>query len=179
MKADAQMLEMLRRKGATIGPTAGELVAKAFRDSEERNRRLNVGEPLSDIFPDAFPAKIGKKQKSMIRRMKSKTEKRFAAWLDRQQSDGLILAWRYEAVRFQLVDHDQLSRTYTPDFMAWLDGGRRRFYEVKSRFERDSDNETRAMVLWVRQQYADRNHEFLACREGEPGVFELIWQGES
>jgi hypothetical protein len=169
MKDDGTMLAMLRARGATIGPTAKEQIDRAIARAANLHREAAGAESIERPATRA-------KNRSTIRRMKSQTEKRFAARLDAEQADGLILRWRYEAVRFQLAEHDDLSLTYTPDFVAWLSGGRQRFFEVKSRYKRDSDTESRARFINCRQQYGDENHEFVAYREEEPGNFLPIWE---
>lgn len=176
MKADAAMLDKLRAAGATIGPTAGErlaeIEAKIRRGNDPQIAQMRADSGGLHVRNSAQSA--DKQKRSTIRRMKSKTENRFANWLD---SCPEICKWRYEAIRFQLAEHDDLSITYTPDFTAWLAGGRRRFYEVKSRFERDSDTESRLRFVLCRQQHGDENHEFRAYREGEAGNFFRIWEG--
>ena len=139
-QSDNAMLEMLRSRGAVIGPTAGEAlqaaVAKLDAHATHNGERRDAETLPRGAVPAAAP-------RSSIRRFKSQTERRFAAHLDSLAAQGKILRWRYEAERLQLADHGQPAVTYTPDFVAWLAGGRRIFFEVKSRFHRDSDTETR------------------------------------
>ena len=174
--SDTALLEMLRSRGAVIGPTAGEAlqaaVAKLDSRAADHGGRRDAETLPRGAVPDAAP-------RSSIRRFRSQTEKRFAAHLDGLVAAGQILRWRYEAERLQLADHSQPAVTYTPDFVAWRAGGRRIFYEVKSRFHRDSDTETRRIFLWARQQYGDEAHEFHAYREidGQPGEFREMWGG--
>jgi len=173
-QSDTAILEMLRSRGAVIGPTAGEAlqaaVAKLDAHATHNGERRDAETLPRGAVPAAAP-------RSSIRRFKSQTEHRFAAHLNSLVAEGKILRWRYEAERLQLADHGQPAVTYTPDFVAWLPGGRRIFYEVKSRFHRDSDTETRRIFLWARQQFADAAHEFHAYREidGQPGAFREMW----
>jgi len=174
-QSDRAMLELLRQRGAVIGPTAGEALESALR-------QIDGQAPPAPAIDPAPPEQNPKTERrgSPIRRMRSKTEQRFAAYLDRLRADGAILRWRYEAERLQLAEHGQPAVTYTPDFVAWLPGGRRLYFEIKSRFHRDSDTETRRIFLWARQQYGDLNHTFEAYREldGHPGEFREMWRGE-
>lgn len=166
------MIEDLRRRGAVIGPPAGESLAAAARAQEAVRPAVAAELPRESPRPAA---------RSIVRRFKSGTEARFAAGLDARQAAGEILRWRYEAVRLQLAEVGQPAVTYTPDFLAWLPGGRRVFYEVKSRYRRDSDTETRRIFLWARQSYGDACHAFRAYRECDdrPGEFCEIWSEQA
>ena len=139
-QSDTAMLEMLRSRGAVIGPTAGEALQAAVSRLDAHAPNNGERRDAETLPRGAVPAAA---PRSSIRRFKSQTERRFAAHLNSLVAEGKILRWRYEAERLQLADHGQPAVTYTPDFVAWLAGGRRIFFEVKSRFHRDSDTETR------------------------------------
>lgn len=170
--SDSALLEMLRRRGAVIGATAGERIQAAIAQQASREQEAGSREQ-GPISPLQAP-------RSSIRRFKSQTETRFAAYLDGLVAAKKILRWRYEAERLQLAEHGQPAVTYTPDFVAWLADGGRIFFEVKSKFRRDSDTETRRIFLWARQQFGDCRHEFRAFREidGRPGEFLEMWGEE-
>ncbi len=168
--SDNAMLDLLRRSGATISATAAEKIHLAMASGN------GTGIVKRGVFTE-IEEQQEKKTRSSIRRFKSKTEERFAAHLDELVAGKIITRWRYEADRLQLADHGQPACTYTPDFVAWVSGGGRIYFEVKSKYHRDSDTETRRIFLWARQQFGDEHHEFHAYREFEtrPGEFHEIW----
>jgi len=159
LRVDPALLRELERRGARIGRTVAEQLAEIEGPAIE---------PPEGLKPKAA-------ERCPVRKIKTPVERRFALLLDELRTMGKILRWRYEGERFQLADYDQSQRTYTPDFCLWFPCGRRAYFETKGRRPRDSDNETRAMLLWIRQQFADENHEFRAFRELEGGGFREIW----
>lgn len=171
---DGALLEKLRAAGAKISGRAGDLLEAALKNAA-RSQVAHQTSPRDACPPDDPPAA----ERSTVRRIKSKVEQRFAAHLDRLVAEGQIERWRYEADRFQLADHNEMQRTYTPDFTAYLKNARRRYYEVKGNRRFESDQDTRTVFIWARQQFADANHEFIACREtATHGRFLQIWNLE-
>ena len=90
-QSDSALLEILRSRGAVIGPTAGEAlqaaVAKLDCRAADHGGQRDAETPPRGAVPDAAP-------RSSIRRFRSQTEKRFAAHLDGLVAAGQILRWR-------------------------------------------------------------------------------------
>jgi len=139
----------------------------------------SVAERLGSINGDTVHADdMPTKEKwSIVRRFKSKTETLFAEELERKRIAREITRWRYEALRFQLADHNELQRTYTPDFVCWWPRGMLSCVEVKHWREQESDQDTRTVLAWARQQYAGPLLEFRAFRMIRGGGWTEIWRG--
>ena len=112
--------------------------------------------------------------KVRVRRMRSKTEKLFALELDAMKAHGTITRWRYEGLRFQLLDHDGAQRTYTSDFVAWKAGGQLLVIEIKPKTAMYNEREARTAFLWAQQEYSSPWMEFRAYRRTDCG-WEEIW----
>lgn len=64
----------------------------------------------------------------------NKTEAAYAAHLDEQKAAGLILWWKFEALKLRLAD----NTFYTPDFAVLARSGVMEVHEVKGRWEDDA-----------------------------------------
>ncbi|MFG1247289.1 PDDEXK family nuclease [Xanthobacter flavus] len=64
----------------------------------------------------------------------NKTEEVYAAHLEAQKAAGLILWWKFEALKLRLAD----STFYTPDFAVLPRSGVLEVHEVKGRWEDDA-----------------------------------------
>ena len=80
-----------------------------------------------------------------VGKYKSSLEKRFADVLAECLSEGKIIWWKYEPMRFRLTDRDLLT-TYTPDFAAMFPDGTITIYETKGRWTSSGRIKTKLMA---------------------------------
>jgi hypothetical protein len=83
---------------------------------------------------------------------KSRTEQRYALLLEQWQHEGLIVRWRYEAVRLLLAP----ATTLTVDFCLTMPDGRWQFHEVKGAYVREDGwiKLKQAAALWPEWRFA-------------------------
>ncbi|MDR2695173.1 MAG: hypothetical protein LBC79_02175 [Deltaproteobacteria bacterium] len=70
----------------------------------------------------------------------NKLEARYAGYLEGQRREGLIVFWRYEAVKFRLADRTW----YTPDFYIMRTDGSIEIHETKGWMEDDANVKIKA-----------------------------------
>lgn len=79
------------------------------------------------------PATHGGRQRHTPGRM-NKREADYSYELEAMKRSGMILDWKYEAVKLRLADRTW----YTPDFMVVMPDGHVQFHEVKGHWEDDA-----------------------------------------
>ncbi|OHB80878.1 MAG: hypothetical protein A2W31_11520 [Planctomycetes bacterium RBG_16_64_10] len=140
-----------------------------------------LGLPLSQCtvggVPLAATEEKGRLPAANARKVRSKTELLYMHELERQRAAGEIVRYRYEGLRFQLLEHGQPKKTYEPDWVAWLPDGRIRCIEIKPRRYIFRENDARAVYLWAKQQWGGACIEFIALRRTDSGWRE-IWNDD-
>ncbi len=102
----------------------------------------------------------------------NKGETLFAQVLESRKTQGIIKAWRFEAISLLLAPRSGsvAASRYTPDFSATLQDGRTAFYEVKAGRKRASG------VVAAHFEDGAREKLLWAAREWPEFDFYLVWR---
>jgi len=130
--------------------------------SQSEVRRLIAGEhvPKRKVRHSHPPQAKGKKRE---RGTMNKTEKRYAAELDRQYRAGLIQWYGFEAVKIRLADNTFL----TPDFAVLEDSGLLELHDVKGR---------KGDGYWCEE---DAKLKLKVLAEHFPAIVKIVWEDKS
>ena len=99
---------------------------------------------------------------------RSQLEADYAAKLEQSRRDGVITSWKYESIRFRLVDKRIDQVWYKPDFRITYPGGYVVHDEVKG-FMREA---ARLRLLMAVEQYPEERFRLVTRKGG-------VWQIEN